>query len=57
MPFLKEPATFKQQNLIIDIIGNAYDIIFCRNVMIYFNEGLKMKVLEKFFNAFKTMAY
>lgn len=42
---------FQQHNLVKDEVSQKFDIIFCRNVMIYFDEALKMKVLEKFYNA------
>ena len=42
---------FQQHNLVKDDINQKFDIIFCRNVMIYFDETLKMKLLEKFYNS------
>lgn len=44
---------FEVSNLITDTIANQYDIIFCRNVMIYFDNGAKKMVLEKFYNNLK----
>lgn len=52
--FLKKNADFRQFNLVSDTIEKQYDIIFCRNVMIYFNDPLKMIVLEKFSKALKS---
>lgn len=52
--YLRGYATFLQQNL---VSGTHYiqkfDIIFCRNVMIYFNDELKRKVLRNFHAALK----
>ena len=31
---------------------NKFDIIFCRNVLIYFNVGLQSKVIDKFYQSF-----
>ncbi|MDX2189141.1 MAG: CheR family methyltransferase [Bacteroidota bacterium] len=46
--FLKQNVSFYASNLVSDTLFESFDIIFCRNVMIYFNDPLKMKVLEKF---------
>ncbi len=40
---------FKNHNLITDPIEAQYDIIFCRNVMIYFEQAVKVKLLTQFF--------
>lgn len=45
---LKKHIEFKQHNLVQDPMDRKFDIIFCRNVMIYFDESLKMKVLKLF---------
>lgn len=37
---------FRMHNLVSDAMNEKFDIIFCRNVMIYFDDGLKLKVLE-----------
>lgn len=45
---LKRKINFQQMNLVSDKFpGSNYDVVFCRNVMIYFDDGLKMKVLQK----------
>lgn len=44
---------FQQHNLVKDDVNQKFDIIFCRNVMIYFDEALKLKVLEKFHSSLK----
>jgi chemotaxis protein methyltransferase CheR len=44
---------FYQHNLSKDGMNQQFDIIFCRNVMIYFDEVLKLKVLELFNNSLK----
>lgn len=39
-------VTFKKHNLVMDSMEDKFDIIFCRNVMIYFDETLKNRVLD-----------
>jgi len=48
-PELKSLITFKQLNLLADwpMKGN-FDIIFCRNVMIYFDKPTQYQILENF---------
>jgi len=45
---LKKNVSFLRHNLVQDKMPKKFDIIFCRNVMIYFDEVLKMKVLNLF---------
>jgi chemotaxis protein methyltransferase CheR len=44
-------ATFDYHNLITDSFHQSFDIIFCRNVMIYFDSMAKSKLLDKFYGA------
>jgi len=48
MPFLKKNISFQKHNLVSDKSYRQFDIIFCRNVMIYFDDALKLKVLNMF---------
>lgn len=48
---LKRHIEFKQHNLVQDPMNKTFQIIFCRNVMIYFDDTLKMKVLRLFHKA------
>jgi chemotaxis protein methyltransferase CheR len=41
-------VSFEYQNLITCPIVDKYDIIFCRNVMIYFDNEAKRKLFDKF---------
>lgn len=41
-------ASFSQQNLVTDVYPTGFDIVFCRNVMIYFDSAMKTKMLQKF---------
>lgn len=45
---LKKNISFEKHNLVQDAIEDSFDVIFCRNVMIYFDDVLKMKVLRSF---------
>jgi chemotaxis protein methyltransferase CheR len=49
-PDLARMCEFQQLNLIEDRFpgGEPYDVIFCRNVMIYFDKPTQLKILEKF---------
>lgn len=50
---LKNYVRYIRHNLVHEDVENSYDIIFCRNVMIYFDENLKMKVIKKFHKAIR----
>ena len=49
---LKKSATFKYQNVFDDSFETLgkFDIIFCRNMLIYFNDNEKKLLLKKFRN-------
>lgn len=47
-PTYKSHVNFQKHNLVHDPMSTRHDIIFCRNVMIYFDEKLKLEVLELF---------
>lgn len=48
---------FKIHNLVQDKMNQKFNIIFCRNVMIYFDETLKMKVLKMFYDSLEDDGY
>ncbi len=48
---LKNYATYEFHNLITDPVKSTYDLILCRNVMIYFDNPAKVKLLDKFYDA------
>lgn len=50
---IKHTVTFKQQNLLSDRFESGYDLIVCRNVMIYFTEEAKDKLYHKFNSALR----
>ncbi|MEG0773005.1 protein-glutamate O-methyltransferase CheR [Clostridium sp.] len=45
---IKEMVTFKKHDLILDSYEGNFDIIVCRNVVIYFTNEIKEKIYEKF---------
>lgn len=49
-PELRQLVTFKQLNLLADSwpIAGPFDVIFCRNVMIYFDKPTQGKILGRF---------
>ena len=46
-PELRKLITFQQLNLLDDSyrIASAFDVVFCRNVMIYFDKPTQEKVV------------
>lgn len=50
-PFLKENITFAQHNLATDQSFNEFHVIICRNVLIYFNQHLKNRVFQLFYDS------
>jgi chemotaxis protein methyltransferase CheR len=43
-PWLRDNVVFAQHNLVTDGSPNEFNIIFCRNVMIYFTSELQARV-------------
>ncbi|MUT65477.1 protein-glutamate O-methyltransferase CheR [Paenibacillus sp. NEAU-GSW1] len=50
---LKKHIDFKQQNLLHDSFDSGFDLIVCRNVMIYFTEEAKHLLYHKFAQALR----
>lgn len=48
---------FRKHNLVVDHMPDKYDIIFCRNVMIYFDDILKERVLRLLHKSLKPDGY
>jgi chemotaxis protein methyltransferase CheR len=47
-PALRENVVFAQHNLVTDASFNHFNVIFCRNVLIYFNNALQDRVQQLF---------
>src|SRR5688572_30443223 len=41
-------VTFRKHDLVLGDVFNKFDLVLCRNVMIYFNQTLQNEVLKKF---------
>ncbi|MFH2045454.1 MAG: protein-glutamate O-methyltransferase CheR [Pseudomonadota bacterium] len=55
---IKQMVTFKRYNLVSDPLPSQnFDIIFCRNVFIYFDNETKSNVAHKLYSALKTSGY
>jgi chemotaxis protein methyltransferase CheR len=55
---LKTMVTFKRFNLISDPLpSREFDVVFCRNVLIYFDNDIKTEVVNKLYDAMKWNGY
>ncbi len=50
---LKQVVRFQKQNLLVDTFDSNYDLIICRNVIIYFTEEAKHNLYHKFAKALR----
>lgn len=50
---VKKSVTFKKHNLLKDTYDKNFDLIVCRNVMIYFTEEAKDQIYQNFSNSLK----
>ncbi|MCX4025749.1 CheR family methyltransferase [Spartinivicinus marinus] len=50
-PELRNKIVFAKHNLVTDSSFNEFTVIFCRNVMIYFNETLRSRVHHLLYNS------
>jgi chemotaxis protein methyltransferase CheR len=50
-PSLRENVVFAQHNLVTDASFNHFNVIFCRNVLIYFNTVLQDRVQQLFLDS------
>lgn len=50
---IKRTVTFKKQNLLADRYDGPFDLIVCRNVLIYFTEDAKESIYHKFSSALR----
>ena len=55
---LKKMITFQRFNLMDNFhLQNTYDVIFCRNVMIYFDKNTQNVLVNKFYESLKSGGY
>lgn len=50
-PSLRDNVVFAQHNLVTDSTFNHFNVIFCRNVLIYFNHSLQERVQQLFLSS------
>jgi len=51
---LTDNVVFARHNLVSDSVFNSFNLILCRNVMIYFDEPLQRKVHDLFYESLET---
>lgn len=56
-PDLHKNVTFKKYDLVTGDVFNKFDLVLCRNVMIYFNQKLQNEVLKKLHASLFTYGY
>jgi chemotaxis protein methyltransferase CheR len=56
-PALKSLVLFDFHNLKAEFLPRRNDIIFCRNVMIYFDEAEQKRLVEKFYQCLNPEGY
>jgi len=54
---LKKNILFSVHNLASDGVFNEFQVISCRNVLIYFNSELQKKVIELFYNSLANFGF
>ena len=55
---IREKVRFQHMNLLKPSVGlGQYDLVLCRNVMIYFNEESRKKLIDKLYRALKPGGY
>src|SRR5438876_3268881 len=54
---LKELAHFDFHNLKTEFLPQRNDVIFCRNVMIYFDEAEQKRLIDKFYRCLNSEGY
>lgn len=56
-PFLQKNIVFAEHNLVTDSSFNEFDIIICRNVLIYFNKSLQNDVHQLFYESLSLLGF
>ncbi len=56
-PILQRYLRFERHNLLTDPYPQGFDLIACRNVIIYFSEDAKERVFREFYRALKPGGY
>ena len=53
VPEIRSKVVFKEQNLLTDEFDRNFDLIMCRNVVIYFSDAAKLELNNKFSKSLK----
>jgi len=56
-PNLVMNVSFREHDLVKGVVFNKFDLVLCRNVMIYFNQSLQNEVLKKFHESLFKYGY
>jgi chemotaxis protein methyltransferase CheR len=56
-PSLLSNISYRKHDLVKGVVFNKFDLILCRNVMIYFNQQLQNEVLKKFHESLFKYGY
>jgi chemotaxis protein methyltransferase CheR len=56
-PLLRDIIHFDFHNLKTEFLPRGKDAIFCRNVMIYFDEPGQKRLIEKFYRCLNSQGY
>lgn len=57
-PFIRKPITFKRLNLMDSFpFRDHFDLIFCRNVMIYFDKKTQEQLVKKYHDSLRPGGY
>lgn len=56
-PSLIDNVSYRKHDLVLGDVFNKFDLILCRNVMIYFNQTLQNEVLKKFHESLFKYGY
>ncbi|MCQ6276903.1 protein-glutamate O-methyltransferase CheR [Bacillus sp. V3B] len=56
-PILKKNMLFAEHNLVTDSSFNEFDVIICRNVLIYFNKSLQNEVHQLFYESLSLSGF
>jgi chemotaxis protein methyltransferase CheR len=51
--YLRRRITFRQHNLLADLLASGFDLIVCRNVVIYFTPEVKERLYRRFHDALR----
>jgi chemotaxis protein methyltransferase CheR len=54
---LSKRMVFSQHNLVSDTSFNEFDMIFCRNVLIYFDNDLQTRAINLFDQSLSTLGF